>query len=397
MCKIFALPGIKKENLAKVQRLVKEATDVMKVGVDDDGVGYAAITKDGQIFGEKWLNPADAFRIHQNPEPPEPSLADVFLDNNFGGAIKDIKVQQPAEDVYDRFGAEITSKNREETVAIILHTRNKTSGEKVLEDTHPFCLLNDEHTADHALIHNGTIKNHEEFKKLVSNCDSEVILRQYLDLNMAYEPENMTKLAKSLAGEYAVALLTSIYDEKSQGPVPILDIFKSNKELVCGYIYELDSPVFATTKYVLTEACRKAELTLSDVYDLKDGKFIRMYADTGEAMLDFIDFDLSPQNRTYHSNQNWPGHQQHHRPPPPPTTINSDTINLDLVRGESNDSTVDMKAAFEQDNADIFDTDYYEVAPLTEKEKELLVAIEKDPHVNSRALALVQRACGLRA
>ena len=239
------------------------------------------MTSTGQVYGEKWLKPDDAWKIHRNPEAPKPSKSELFLNSNFGKAIKGLKLEKEAEEVYARFGDK-SNKNVEDTVAVILHTRNKTVGEKVITDTHPFYMIGDDKIENTALIHNGTIRNHHKLKKITSNCDSEAILHEWIKNTMNYCPENITSIAKTLKGSYTVALLSSFWDEETL--IPILDLFKSSKELVCGYVEELETPVFATTKNILEKACKEAKLTLTGTYEVEDGNYIRINAVTGETI-----------------------------------------------------------------------------------------------------------------
>ena len=367
------MPGIKKDKIKQAHALVKEATKIMSASPDNDGVGYAAITKDGHVYGEKWLKPVDAWSVYKNPEPPKPSNAELFLERNFKDYLKDFSVNRAVEDVYDKFGNK-TIKNLEDTVAILLHTRNKTEGNINLENTHPFYYPGDGATENTALIHNGTIKNYIEISKEYKTgmCDSKVILEQYLDLGINYYSENIKDLADILVGWYTVGVLTSLYDENGEAE-PVLDIFKSNKELVCGYVEELECPVFATTKHILEKACENAKLTLVGTYDLKDGVFLRLDAITGEVIEDdVVEFEQSA--KFYSAGKS------------------TGATKYEPKDNSGQKSILDMKKDFEKDHPEYFNDEYYKVADLTKAEKEALKELEGKDNPDHRALYLVKRA-----
>ena len=377
MCKVFAMPGIKKENISEAQRLVKEATKVM-ITTDKDGVGYAAITKKGDIYGEKWVKPEDAWKVYKNPKPEKPSYPELFLDENFGQAIEGIELNKKQEIIYNIFGKK-TPKNIEDTVAIILHARKKTDGDVNIVNTHPFFEVNDKEWEDTAMIHNGQITNHFKLTKKHSTCDSETILHEYKKYAVNYSPENITTVAGNLRGLYTVAFLTSFYDEDIKQNQPILDIFKSNKPLVCGYVEELETTVFATTAEILEKSCEAAKMTLVGTFPVKDGYLIRIDAITGERLEDLVKFDLSPRTNTY-----TPGNYSGVGNPHVPKNVNTD----------KKDKVSDVKSRFEKDHEQLFDG-YFEVGELTPNEKKALEELNSQNDPSIRALHLVQRAVGV--
>ena len=383
MCKIMAIPGIKKEKVKDVMRFVNEATKHMSKIPDNDGVGYAAITKEGKIYGEKWLNPSDAWNVHSNPKQKNNNeKGDSFLKDHYNDFLWIINNQTTKKDkLYAHFGQK-KAKNIEDTVGVVLHTRNKTRGEKNITDTHPFYTINDEHYNDVALIHNGTIENHHKLEKISSTCDSETILREWQRLNMGYEPENIEELSETLVGTYAVALLSSLYYEDQQEPVPFLDIFRSNKPLVCAFISELDTIVFSTTEDVIKNTCVALKYNEPNIHTVREGYLGRINAITGTPLENPIKFNCSKQWESYTrvntgASNNFPGK-------------NHNTANNTNTTSETKKDQ--MKRDFEKDHSSLFEDIYYSVADLTDNEKATLKELETDPNVCSRALALVRRS-----
>src|ERR1019366_1286406 len=172
----MCIAGIKPEHLSKVQKLAKAAAKNMAI-VEEDGVGYAAITKSGLIYGEKWLKKEHAFNIHSQPK----NDIMVELMHKMFGDMAEWGMNTPVTaKVYDSFG-DRNQQTIDETVGLIIHARKATMGSvKTIENVHPFVILNDENHPDTALIHNGSILNHDKLTKIMSTCDSEVILHEYL-------------------------------------------------------------------------------------------------------------------------------------------------------------------------------------------------------------------------
>ena len=96
-----------------------------------------------------------------------------------------------------------------DTVAVILHARKATVGDKNICNVHPFFEINNKDSEDTALIHNGSINNHFQLTKKYSTCDSEVILHEYLKNMMNYNPWGIEELSKTIKGEYTVGVLSS--------------------------------------------------------------------------------------------------------------------------------------------------------------------------------------------
>src|ERR1700676_4052813 len=146
MCKVLMISGIKPKNIPKIHELVKVAARMMSV-VEDDGIGYAAITDEGNIYGEKWRNKDDAFKIHAQPEAdPVISLMDSTL-----GPMADWSKIPLNHQVYDSFGIRDAGAI-EKTVAVALHARKASPmSDKTIENLHPFVMMDVENQPDTAL------------------------------------------------------------------------------------------------------------------------------------------------------------------------------------------------------------------------------------------------------
>lgn len=347
MCKVMMMAGLSSKHKAKAESLAKEMMKIISK-TEKDGFGYAAITANGTVYGEKYLN-ADDFMSKQPPGTVDPVL--VKIKKSLGEGIKDIDVMH---NKYKAFGTKTAP-----PVAMIIHSRWSTVGGDNIDNAHPFFELDDANAPATALIHNGTIKNHLELTKKYSTCDSEVILHEYNKNLIQLNPYGIHDLARTLRGEYAVGVLSSSDDG------PIMDIFKSNKPLNVGYVKELDCLVFATRSEDLIEAVKAAGMTLKITTEVIDGRFMRFNAVTGERVGDVIKFDLS---NTYY-------YQQY---TPPARTVTPA-------------STTETK----KEEVVVVQVQKY-VADLTlsDKEKEYLKQLEVDNKSNKVALRLVKMVVG---
>lgn len=382
MCKVLAIAGVKREHHAKIQELAKAAASEFN-STDGDGFGYAAITKGGEIYGEKWLRKDDVMVSHKNPvKPRSVKLIEAIL----GKAAR--LPEFTNEEVYMSFGTEMSKPGIiDDTVAFIFHARRKTTGEKSLVNTHPFYLPEDKTTEPTALIHNGSISNHEALTKIYSTCDSEVILHEYNKYAINYVPGNIEAMANALIGEYTSIVLSRFMDTEGK-LIPYMDIFKSNKDLVVGYVKELDTLIYCTTKYALESICKVCNLTVENICDIEDGFLIRIDAETGQGLGDLISFEKSKkfEYQTHHHrnfNQNYPTHQPASLPAP---------------RTDTGHTIKKMKEEFAKNHPEVFATDIVTVEPMSDKDLAILKEFESsNSNKHLRTLALVKNSIAARA
>lgn len=254
MCKNMMIAGIKPEIAdSKLWDFLMAATPYMAER-DKDGVGYAAISPNG-IWGERWLNPEDAWKFRK-----EWTQADQDMKDKFQGTLS-------AEPRYNKFGLA----DPKETFAVLFHTRMATC-DKGLMNVHPFVLDNT------ALIHNGIIRNAHELKVLQSTCDSESILNQYVDHKVMNDPSAIEPAVRPLQGYYACGVLS-----KDESGKEIMDIFRSSSaQLFAYYVDELDAIVFCTASEIVRNACRDLKWKCNNTFKFKEEVMIRVDAKTGE-------------------------------------------------------------------------------------------------------------------
>jgi hypothetical protein len=252
------MAGIKEVNVDKAIAFVETIAPIISVS-NSDGLGYAAVDKDGNLFGERWHKNSDAFKSI--------AFGDAYVSNQFSGAIKDTLMKGD----YNSFGEVALSK----MVAITLHARFATSG-KQFKNTHPFLM------GDTSLIHNGVISNDTDWKsQMITTCDSEAILCSYTNNDVAIKPHTIEAVAGELVGYYATAVLSRDEDNNR-----IMDVFKGhNNNLVVAYIEELETWVMSTFERDIKAACDKLGFTMGKAFDVNDGVLIRINPVTGETIL----------------------------------------------------------------------------------------------------------------
>lgn len=257
MCKLAMISGITKDTRENAWKFVVEMSKQMSSEMDKDGFGYAAMSEDGQLFGERWLYNSQAFKLRNEMDEKTRNIL-----SNYKGFI-----ERPC--VYNKFG----SLQIDKMTSITLHARYATSGRE-FENTHPFVHGNT------SLIHNGVIGNLKAFGPLLSTCDSEVILNGYMKLNVTNKPHNWQNVASNLDGYYACG----VFSKTKQGEV-ILDIIKDNRaNLFSAFVKELNTVVFATKYEHIREACTILGFTITNSFLVKDNAMLRLNAITGKTI-----------------------------------------------------------------------------------------------------------------
>lgn len=249
MCKVAGVAGITDENRDDVWLMMIALGDLMSRG-NNDGIGYAAFDQNNTIFGERWLYNNTWFRDLQRDKRIKPTML---------------------QSIYNFFGPKVT---RDRVKSIILHTRASTNTVN-LENTHPF--VDDVDAPTTALIHNGMIYNHHEFKKLISTCDSEVILTEYIKAKGATTAANISTFTRKLEGWYTCLVLTT-----DASGTPIIDAFTDNGRLHSVYVPRLAVRVYASELSDLQRAASILGLTVQKPEQLYAKSFMRINATTGE-------------------------------------------------------------------------------------------------------------------
>lgn len=256
MCKIMGMAGLEFGQEKNVWKFVTEMAKEMSKS-NDDGLGYAAFSHEGNMWGERWLKNKEAFQRRNNLSVLEQTI------------MKEYKNILTKPKLYNKFG----SIQDNSISSIILHTRLATSG-KDFYNTHPFVRDNT------ALIHNGIIFNASELTMIQSSCDSETILNEYCDLGVKNDVNNIQLVADKLTGYYACAVLSTTEDD-----IPYMDIFKDYRaHLGACFIKELGVVVFATDISDVYKVCKKLKWPVSANFLYKENSLIRINAITGKVM-----------------------------------------------------------------------------------------------------------------
>lgn len=260
MCKVAGVTKVTDKNRNDVWVFMQLLGELMSPG-NDDGLGYAAITSKGKIFGERWLINQTAFK-------------DLTQ-------IKGINAAK-LEKIYAYFGDKVA---RDDAQAIILHTRAATCG-KGIENTHPF--IDDQDDPNVAIIHNGMIYNHMDFSKKYSTCDSEVIAHLYKEAKMNTDLSKLNDFSKKMEGWYTVLALTNDNTGKM-----VMDAFSDSGRLGSYFIPELDTRVWSTQADDVMRVAKTLGLSAIQPLQIKEDTAFRLDVLTGEQIA-FTKFETKP-------------------------------------------------------------------------------------------------------
>jgi hypothetical protein len=284
----MVITGLNPKNVENNWSFIQAMGEVMTGRANNDGLGYTAVDKSGNIFGERWLDNEEAFDVRE----PVSKVKDKFL-----GFMED----EPEVVKYSAFG-----KRTDEIVAITLHTRFATSAKGIL-NTHPFV----DEDKDTSLIHNGVITNVNYSDHIRSTCDSERILNKYLEFNVGKNPVAIQALVDSLVGNFACGIITR--DEHNRR---VIDVFKSRAGLGGGIVRELDNAMVITTdKTDIKAVCKHLGMKMMSQHTAKEDLLIRLEASSGKALLSMKYTDTARQHSTHTSTAhggNGLGRYDHH-------------------------------------------------------------------------------------
>jgi hypothetical protein len=263
MCKVMIMSGIKDSTRDKALLFIEEMGRKLSVH-NDDGLGYAAIDEDDNLFAERWTENHMAFKkITPNP---------------FGSAITVINGE------YNSYGKVALDKVK----AITLHTRMATC-ELGIDNTHPFIKDGT------SLIHNGVIRNPEVYMPTISTCDSESLLNGYMLYNLAEDPVMLEEMVAPLEGYWAAAVFAKLSGRY------VLDIFKHSASLSVIFVEDLDTWVFSTQAADIKEVCTRLGFKYNTVGDVGDNVAMRLDPQTGEVI---FTWEYEKVQKTYKKNYN---------------------------------------------------------------------------------------------
>jgi hypothetical protein len=215
MCKVFAMTNVSQFKVNA--KFISTVRNEVCRHADQDGFGYALLSKKGEIGGERTMRPLN-FRPLIDPTGPKttkqlPIVLDA--DNSFG------KIDLTCPKTF------------------IAHGRLSTN-QVSLPNTHPF--VSDE--GDIALIHNGVVRDPTDGikKNLVSSCDSEILLRYF-------ERGGVEAIEKMVYGYYAVAAV----DKNG-----LMHLFRDDRaDLYIAWCKTVDSFIIATTAEIIRNVAKE--------------------------------------------------------------------------------------------------------------------------------------------
>lgn len=225
MCKVFAMSNMKKVKITK-KFLNAVKAEVCRTG-DKHGFGYAVLSDDGKLSGERTMRPLTFQPLQVNPNSTRTgSLPIVLKTRNQFGELK-----------FDN------------AKSFIGHGRYSTN-DVTLENTHPF--VNDKI----AMIHNGVVSDDDgviDEKLLKTTNDTEIILR-------CWEKGGMPMVEKTVSGYYALAVL----DKDG-----LLHIVRDDRAMLyIAYSRTVDSFMFATTPEIIKTVAKKMQWHIEPIEEL---------------------------------------------------------------------------------------------------------------------------------
>ena len=250
MCKLLAIIDIENEDnaLEFSELAVKPMT-----AKDDDGLGVILMGDQG-LGVERWLVPTDF---------PSPKILSPKL-SKFSALL-------PAR--YNSEG-ETTQGN---LYALGIHSRNATTP-KCLANVHPFVR------EGIALIHNGVISNHKDFKKEVSTCDSEALLSLYLANGVKERFENVQKVCDEATGWYAFM----VFDPAAKSLTIVKD---DTTHLYLAHIPTVGI-VFCTSDEIIKGVTGRMKLPQADIFEFPKDTAMRWVQ--GAAKIETLDILSAP-------------------------------------------------------------------------------------------------------
>lgn len=192
---------------------------------DDDGFGWAALTKSGRVMGEKSIEDKPRYTLNRI------RMTAPYLKETYQKIGQHSKPQGPA----------------------IFHGRTSTNQLGML-NTHPIDKNN------FYLVHNGVVDNEGPEYSMKTTNDTEHLVH-YLST------EGMSGIEKHLSGYFAFGAI----DVNSKK----LHIARCNMAfLLTTYIKTIDSHIFATTRELIESTCKKFQWEYMPIESVQDFTYI---------------------------------------------------------------------------------------------------------------------------
>lgn len=212
MCKLLCVVEI--ENELNAEKFVKTAIPFV-TKTDNHGLGIMRLGENG-IHIRRWLEPPSVVRTKKSS---------VLL--RYEKALK----HQENE----------TGKRSQHVYAIGVHGRFATCA-RSLTNTHPFFRNGT------ALMHNGIISNADSFDRVVSTCDSEALLSQYLANDVRKKQSRLTAALTDVQGYYAAV----VFNDNG-----VIDIWRDETATLFMAHVRNVGVVIATTAEIIISAAKK--------------------------------------------------------------------------------------------------------------------------------------------
>lgn len=223
MCKLLGVVEI--ENEVNAEKFVKAAIPFV-TKTDNHGLGIMRLGENG-VHIRRWLEPPSVVRTKKSS---------VLL--RYEKALK----HQENE----------AGKRSKRTYAIGVHGRYATCA-RSLANTHPF------YRDGTALMHNGIISNASQFEQLVSTCDSEALLTQYLSNDVHKKQANLTAALADVRGYYAAIVFNN------DG---VIDIWRDETATLFMAHVRNVGVVFATTAEIIISAARRHKFYVTGIDEI---------------------------------------------------------------------------------------------------------------------------------
>lgn len=290
MCKLLLMSGMdpkkKKLNWEFITKMASEMSTN-----NTDGLGYAAVDKNGNLLGEHWFFNWQAF--DNRKKMTEPKIRDHEAIKPLKDGLKDFVELEDEPNYepfqkYDSFGT-LT----EDVCAVTLHTRYATSP-KIFQNTHPFIDLD----KSISIVHNGVIRNHTKADEIRSTCDSERVLNQYILHEVDKVPADVQNMVDGLKGSFAVGAFALDKDN-----IRVLDVWRTSSTLSVAFIKELNCLVMSTSLDDIKRVVNDMGLTIiSKSGSTKEDVFQRFNAVTGKPILTLKYKDTTRYTSSYEDN-----------------------------------------------------------------------------------------------
>jgi predicted glutamine amidotransferase len=228
MCKLFAIVEI--EDRKNAEYFAKRAVPFITRN-DDHGLGIMRLGENG-IHIQRWVE-----------VPQIVSMRSTL--NRYKNVLQRDENQEG-----------VKSRN---LYGIAVHGRYATCDINI-KNTHPFFRDGT------ALMHNGIIRNHYDFDKPLSTCDSEALLTRYIDAGVIKHHKLLTDAMKPIQGYFACIVFNN------NG---VIDIWRDNSATLHMAHVKGVGVVIATTAEIILDTAKACKARVTDIKPIRPYTAIR--------------------------------------------------------------------------------------------------------------------------